>query len=204
MTEQNTTQQERAERFTWGPGDVQITKPKEVAEPQEERVTEPPKAHWRTVKAADMALMKAAISPESHAAVLEGTLSVDEARKIGRDMGPDGPAGQPSKKSTSKKTSKKDAPKNECLCGCGELTASTWKQGHDMRQMGLAGAYIRGEKELSPALVEHMEANGKMQAARNRDEERLAKLDAKQKAEAKKRNSKTIAEVRNSEPEAAG
>lgn len=149
---------------------------------QEERVTEEPKAHWRTVKAADTALMKATISQESHAAVLEGRISLDEARALGRTNGPDGLAGSSTKKATSKKVSKKDQPKNECLCGCRSMTSSTWKQGHDMRQMGLAKEYVRGERELSPLLLQYVTQNGKLDKARAKVAEEDAKKAKKQQS----------------------
>jgi hypothetical protein len=46
------------------------------------------KVHHNTGKAADIALAKKQISQESYEAVLAGTLTLAEAKELGRDRGP--------------------------------------------------------------------------------------------------------------------
>jgi hypothetical protein len=49
------------------------------------------RVHHKTKKAADLALAKKAISPDSHRAVHEGRITVEEAQSLGRDGSPFGP-----------------------------------------------------------------------------------------------------------------
>jgi hypothetical protein len=46
------------------------------------------KVHGNTRKAADMALAKRLVSRSSHEAILAGTLTLAQARELGRDRGP--------------------------------------------------------------------------------------------------------------------
>ncbi|MDP9487994.1 MAG: hypothetical protein M3Q49_19760, partial [Actinomycetota bacterium] len=62
-----------------------------------------------TKRGADMSLARKEISPDSHRAVLAGDLSLEEARSLGRNAGPSGPAVRVDKNDRSR----------DCLCGCG-------------------------------------------------------------------------------------
>lgn len=112
--------------------------------------TTPPDAtavHHQTKRAADLALAKKAISPDSHKAVQEGRISLDEARELGRNAGPSGPAVRVNKNDRTR----------PCACQCGEYTGSTWKQGHDARLPGLVLQSLKGEIELTDEQREHAE-----------------------------------------------
>jgi hypothetical protein len=131
--------------------------------------------HHATRKAADMALAKKAISQESHKAISEGRISLDEAKSLGRNAGPDGPPKPESR------ISKDDRTPELCLCQCGERPkrpGSRWVQGHDARAIRWANAVARGEDiELTREQREYIESSGKLQKAREkvrRDEQRKA------------------------------
>ena len=66
--------------------------------------------HHKTRKAADLALAKRQISPDSHRAVHEERITLEEARELGREGSPYGP--------TPKVVSKNDRTRS-CMCGCG-------------------------------------------------------------------------------------
>lgn len=176
--------------------------------------------HHQTRRGADLAFAKRLISRESHAAVLAGTLSLAEAKALGRDRGPDttrasdGPesatgtqgAGSPQDgpdtppQSTSRIS--KDDTLSPCLCGCGELVARRFKPGHDMRMVSLAKAYLRGEAEPSEEQLAYLEESGKLERARQqiekeqvRRQERIAAKSERQRPRegaeaARKRNAK--------------
>ncbi|MDP9456341.1 MAG: hypothetical protein M3Q49_01285 [Actinomycetota bacterium] len=136
--------------------------------------------HPMTRKAADMSLAKKAISPDSHKAVLAGELSLEEARDLGRNAGPEGPAVRADKNDRSR----------PCLCGC-QGTSKTGKfvAGHDMRMVTLAKAYVRGEADLTDEQLAYIHESGKLDRARaqvekedQKRQERIAK-----KAEAQRR-----------------
>jgi hypothetical protein len=128
----------------------------------------PDRVHGNTKKAADMALAKKAISPDSHRAVHEGRIDLEVARSLGREGSPFGPA--PKTISKNDRTPTKTA----CLCGCGELVARTFKAGHDQRLVTFAKEYVRGERELTPEQMEYVERSGKLERAKARvaDEDR--------------------------------
>lgn len=117
-------------------------------------MTEQTKVHGNTLKAADMSLAKKEISPASHEAVREGRLSLEEARDLGRDAGPDSEA--PPKPES--RISKDDATQ-ECWCGCGEWTKPNrrWRPGHDQRAKGIIKRTVEADKtaELSDRLREY-------------------------------------------------
>jgi hypothetical protein len=117
------------------------------------------KVHGNTKKAADMALAKRLISRSSHEAILAGKLSLDRAKELGREGGPEArtirsgreeaterpPEGrerpQEDAGATPRPTSRisKDDATQECWCGCGEQTKPhrRWKPGHDQRAKGI-------------------------------------------------------------------
>lgn len=144
--------------------------------------------HHATRKSADNDLARKNISPESHKAVHAGTLTLQEARELGRNAGPDGPAIRADKDDTS--TSK------TCLA-CGEFLSSgkrRFHQGCDMKMHRLATEYVRGQRELTDEQLAYVEESGKLDRARERviaEEEKAAHAEnrrrereaAKQKAE---------------------
>jgi len=126
---------------------------------EESTVTEEKTIDGRTKRAADLALSKRTISPDSHRALLEGRIDLAAAKELGRDAGPGGPAVRVNKNDRT-------PTKTPCLCGCGELVPKTFKAGHDMRTISLAKAYVRGERELTPEQLEYVETSGKLDRAR--------------------------------------
>ena len=137
--------------------------------------------HHQTRKAADMSLAKKAISPDSHWAILEGRITLDEARELGRNAGPGGPAVRVNKNDRT-------PTKTPCLCGCRELVPRTFKAGHDMRLVAYAKEYVRGERELTPEQLEYIQTSGKLERARQRvaEEDTKAQEKATKKAEREK------------------
>ena len=83
--------------------------------------------HGNTKKAADTALAKRAISPDSHRAVHEGRISLEKARELGREGSPYGPA---------PKTVSKNDRTRLCMCQCGRETRGRFATGHDARVKG--------------------------------------------------------------------
>ena len=79
--------------------------------------------HHATVRGARASLAKKEISGESFEAVLAGDLSLEEARELGRNAGPGGPAVRADKTDRSR----------ECMCGCGRTTNGRFAMGHDAR-----------------------------------------------------------------------
>ena len=136
--------------------------------------------HPMTRKAADMSLAKKAISPDSHTAVLAGNLSLEDARELGRNAGPSGPAVRANKNDRSR----------DCLCGCGNQTSGgRFRPGHDQRMVTLAKAHVRGEAELSEEQMEYVESSGKLDRARAQIEKEEAKRQERtaKKAERQRR-----------------
>ena len=129
--------------------------------------------HHNTKKAADTALAKRAISPDSHRAIHEGRITLEEARSLGREGSPFGPAPKVVSKNDRTPT------KTPCLCGCGELVSRNFKAGHDMRLVTFAKEYVRGARELTPEQMEYAERSGKLERARARVAEEERKKAAK-------------------------
>jgi len=128
----------------------------------------PDRVHGNTKKAADIALAKKAISPDSHRAVHEGRITVEEARSLGRDGSPFGPPPRAISKNDRTPT------KTPCLCGCREPVARLFKAGHDQRLVTFAKEYVRGERDLTPEQMEYLRVSGKLERAKARvaDEDR--------------------------------
>ena len=140
-------------------------------------MNEEAKVHGNTKKAADLALAKRTISPDSHKAVLEGRIDLEEARSLGREGSPFGPAPKAVDKNDRTPT------KTPCLCGCGEPVSRTFKAGHDQRLVTFAKEYLRGERELTPEQMEYVEQSGKLERAKTRVAEEDRKRDAKKQGE---------------------
>jgi hypothetical protein len=141
-------------------------------------MTEQRKIDGRTKRAADIALAKRQISPASYRALVEeGTITLQEAKELGRDRGPNTPedrrgSGQPSEgqerasaenhqdtlPAPVSRISKGDT-RQECWCGCGSWTSpgKRWKVGHDQRAKGIIKRAVREGKvdELDARLKEY-------------------------------------------------
>ncbi len=138
-------------------------------------MTEEAKAHHATKKAADIAIAKKQISPDSYRAVLAGQISLQDARELGREGSPYGPA--PKAISKDDRTPTKTA----CLCGCGELVPRTFKAGHDARMFRVARKHLTEGREITKEQREYLETSGKMERVRSKLAEEDRKRDAKRR-----------------------
>jgi hypothetical protein len=113
-----------------------------------------PTIDGRTRRAADLALAKRTISRASYDAILAGTLTLEEAKELGRDgapatdtgpgrSGPGTTTGIPGRASAEDRRGGADQAQKLCLCGCGELVARTFKAGHDSRLLSELRGQIR-------------------------------------------------------------
>lgn len=89
-------------------------------------MTEEKKVNGNTKLGADLALKRKTISEESYKAVLAGDISLQEAKDLGRNVGPTGPAVRVNK----------DDRTRLCMCGCGKSTRGRFAIGHDARVKG--------------------------------------------------------------------
>jgi Na+-translocating ferredoxin:NAD+ oxidoreductase RnfC subunit len=143
-------------------------------------------------------LAKREISPDSHRAVHEGRISLGEARELGRNAGPAGPAVRVDKDDRTPERTP-----TFCLCGCGVLVARTFASGHDMRMFRIAREHILEGRDLTDEQREYLEVSGKMQKVRERLEaeeqkrqERITAKTERQRAregEAEKRKARAAA-----------
>ena len=131
------------------------------------------KVNGNTKKAADMSLAKKTISPDSHRAVHEGRITLEEARELGREGSPFGPAVRVNKNDRT-------PTKTPCLCGCGELVPRNFKAGHDQRMVTLAKEYVRGQRELTEEQMEYVESSGKLERAKRKVSEEDRRKAAKE------------------------
>lgn len=149
---------------------------------QQETTTTEATIHPMTRKAADTSLAKRAISPDSHRAVLSLDLSLEEARFLGRNAGPSGPAVRLNKNDRSR----------PCLCQCGGTSKTgRFGPGHDVRLVTFAKEYVRGERELTEEQMEYVQTSGKLDRARAQVEKEDRK---RRKREAKAAAKKTQAQ----------
>jgi hypothetical protein len=92
------------------------------------------KVHGNTRKAANMALAKRLISRSSYEAILAGTLTLTEAKELGRDRGPDTLEYRSGGQGAATERLRKG---RECLCTCGQTTqGGRFLPGHDQRLFG--------------------------------------------------------------------
>ena len=143
--------------------------------------------HHQTRRGADIALAKKQISQESYRAVLAGTLTLAEAKELGRQ-------GAPNTRPQPTSRISKDDRSRECMCGCGSRTKGRFAQGHDMRLATYAKEYVRGERDLSPEQLEYVEHSGKLERAREqiaREEERRRERIARKTERQGKREGET-------------
>ncbi len=150
---------------------------------QENTTTKANAVHHQTKKAADMALAKRTISPDSHKAIHEGRISLEEARELGREGSPFAPA---------KKTISKDDRTRLCMCGCGGTSKTgRFAPGHDPRMITLAKAYVRGEAEPNEEQMAYLQESGKLERAKVRvEKEEQKRREREAKAAAKKTETK--------------
>ena len=96
-----------------------------------------PKVHHMTAKGARVALAKEQISRASYEAILAGTLSLAEARELGRDRGPHDTSQASSGHEEGRKTLREGRTPRRCLCSCGGMTkGGRFLPGHDARLHG--------------------------------------------------------------------
>ena len=146
---------------------------------QQENTTEST-VHHQTKRGADMSLARKEISPDSHRAVHEGRISLEEARELGREGSPYGPA-----KKTVAKNDRTPTP-TPCLCGCGDLVPRSFKAGHDMVMFRVAREHLTEGRELTKEQAGYLETSGKMARVKTRLAEEEAKLQEKIEAKAQK------------------
>lgn len=162
---------------------------------EQNTTTEANAVHHQTRRAADTALAKRTISPDSHKAVHEGRISLGEARELGREGSPYGPA---------PKTVSKNDRSRDCLCLCGNRTrGGRFIPGHDQRLVTYAKEYVRGERELTEEQTEYVQTSGKLDRAKAQveKEERRREEVAARKAQ-KQREKEGETERRKAEKEA--
>ncbi len=161
----------------------------------EQENTQANAVHGNTKKAADLALAKRAISPDSHKAVHEGRISLEEARELGREGSPFGPA---------KKTVAKNDRSRSCMCGCGRETRGRFATGHDARVKGWIVKAVREGTldELSEEIQGYAAERDLIRQTQERmaAEERKRQEVAARKAEAqRKREGETAAKKQNAD-----
>jgi hypothetical protein len=104
------------------------------------------KVHHQTERGARIALAKKQISRASYEAVLAGTITLGEAKELGREGGPEaatsrggsGVATEGPRKGRERPQADTGALRT-CLCGCGESVRgkkSRFRPGHDARLHG--------------------------------------------------------------------
>ena len=145
----------------------------------QQETTEANAVHHQTKRGADLALAKKAISPDSHRAVHEGRISLEEARELGREGTPFGPA---------PKTMSKNEKGQPCWCGCGSWTKPNrrWLPGHDQRAKGIITRAVREGKqdELPDRLREYAAERDLIQQTHQRmaqEDRRRAEKEANKK-----------------------
>jgi hypothetical protein len=98
--------------------------------------------HHQTERGARIALAKKQISQASYEAVLAATLTLAEAKELGRDRGPHDTSQASSGHEEGRKTPREGSQEHSrsgaatCLCGCGEPVKNRFRPGHDMRLYG--------------------------------------------------------------------
>jgi hypothetical protein len=165
------------------------------------------KVHHQTERAADMALAKKQISQESYEAVLAGTLTLAEARKLGGARASHDTGQASSGREEGRKTSlegrehpqagtgappqpisriSKEDRSRLCMCACGTRTkGGRFAPGHDVRMVSYAKEYLQGERKLTDEQMTYVRDSGKLERARTRlaEEERRRREQAARKAE---------------------
>jgi hypothetical protein len=111
-----------------------------------------PKVHHQTARAARLALARKEISQESYRSVLAGELSLDRAKKLGREGAPSARTSRGGSRAATGRvrsaSAEGEAPGKACLCGCGESVTNRFRPGHDQRLFG----ELRHNLERDPLL----------------------------------------------------
>ena len=142
------------------------------------------KVHHQTKQGARIALANEQISRASYEAILAGTLTLAEARELGRARGPEaatsrgssGAGTESARVGLERPQDRRNAPPQpisriskddatqECWCGCGEQTKPhrRWKPGHDQRAKGSIKRAVAAGKvdELSDRLRDYGQERG--------------------------------------------
>ena len=151
---------------------------------------EQPQIHHQTRRAADLALSKRTISPDSRRAILAGELGLEAAKELGRAGSPYGPVVRVNKNDRGR----------DCLCACGLRTrGGRFRTGHDQRLVTLAKRYVRGEATPNEEQMEYIEKSGKLERAKAQ----VAKEDQRKAEKAKMRDVKLSERAKPSAPGAA-
>ena len=97
-----------------------------------------PKVDGRTKRALDTAIARRQVSQESYRAVLAGTLTLQEAKAIGRDGAPATDASEGRSGREEPRTGPREGrTPRPCLCSCGGTTrGGRFLPGHDARLHG--------------------------------------------------------------------
>jgi hypothetical protein len=92
------------------------------------------KVHHKTRKAADISLAKRKISPASYRAVLAGEITLQAARDLGWDKGPDDTSDADDGLRQASEQPREGRTPRPCLCSCGGMTkGGRFLPGHDAR-----------------------------------------------------------------------
>ena len=92
------------------------------------------KAHHKTRKAADISLAKRKISPASYRAVLAGEITLQAARDLGWDKGPDDTSDADDGPRQASEQPREGRTPRPCLCSCGGTTkGGRFLPGHDAK-----------------------------------------------------------------------
>ena len=141
-------------------------------------MTDETNVHHATRKGADMSLARREISQDSYRAIHEGRITLAEARELGRQGSPYGPAPKLVNKDDRTPTA------TPCLCGCGVMVARRFAPGHDAKMLRVAREHILNGRELTHDQSEYLETSGKMGRVRAKlaEEERERHERAAKKA----------------------
>ena len=129
-----------------------------------------------TKKAADMSLAKREISRDSHRGITEGRITLAEARELGREGSPFGPA---------PKTISKNDRRRPCIA-CGGMTkGGRFHPGCDAKMFRVAREHLTEGRELTGEQAEYLYESGKLERVKARlaEEEREHHERAAKKAE---------------------
>lgn len=123
----------------------------------------------RTKRAADIGLAKRLISRSSYDAVLAGKLSLAAAKDLGRDGGPDTPAGAAAvQDDPAMAVPETGVGQASCLCGCGQPVSRRFKSGHDVKMFRVAREHLTEGRELNEEQAKYLETSGKMARVKRR------------------------------------
>jgi len=95
------------------------------------------KLDGRTRRALDMAIAKRQISQASYRAAIEGKITLQRAKELGRGRGPDDVSEASDGQEKPRKRAREGRTPRPCLCSCGGTTkGGRFLPGHDARLYG--------------------------------------------------------------------